>query len=179
MVFFTERFFQSNVITSDATAMDTGTSVSQPVGVDTSDDIAPDKPAPDLRSPWSTSDADDASTATVLRWTPAPLPHWRPVIHRTVWIQSSKIKTVQFFYRTGKCGPSVNIKGIDLGKVVVELVLQFAVLTVRVDAVTLDRRSIFGSLISDNAIYVVKWKRAVNTASIYLRRYNTPTIITV
>ncbi|XP_072945896.1 nuclear factor 1 A-type isoform X10 [Epargyreus clarus] len=46
-----ERFFQSNVITSDATAMDTGTSVAQPVGVDTSDDIAPDKPAPDLRSP--------------------------------------------------------------------------------------------------------------------------------
>ncbi|XP_072945891.1 nuclear factor 1 X-type isoform X5 [Epargyreus clarus] len=51
VVFFTERFFQSNVITSDATAMDTGTSVAQPVGVDTSDDIAPDKPAPDLRSP--------------------------------------------------------------------------------------------------------------------------------
>lgn len=47
-VFFTERFFQSSVITSEATAMDT-TSVGQSVGVDT-DDIAPDK-APDLRSP--------------------------------------------------------------------------------------------------------------------------------
>ncbi|XP_050671856.1 nuclear factor 1 B-type isoform X4 [Leptidea sinapis] len=47
-----ERFFQSNVITSDASAMDTtGTNVGQAVGVDTSDDIAPDKPAPDLRSP--------------------------------------------------------------------------------------------------------------------------------
>ncbi|XP_045779698.1 nuclear factor 1 B-type isoform X6 [Maniola jurtina] len=45
-----ERFFQSNVITSDTTAMDTGTSV-QSVVVDTSEDIAPDKPAPDLRSP--------------------------------------------------------------------------------------------------------------------------------
>ncbi|KAJ2939422.1 hypothetical protein O0L34_g10852 [Tuta absoluta] len=43
------RFFQSSVITSEATAMDT-TSVGQTVGVDT-DDIAPDKPAPDLRSP--------------------------------------------------------------------------------------------------------------------------------
>ncbi|XP_023951105.2 nuclear factor 1 B-type isoform X3 [Bicyclus anynana] len=45
-----ERFFQSNVITSDTTAMDTGASV-QSVVVDTSEDIAPDKPAPDLRSP--------------------------------------------------------------------------------------------------------------------------------
>ncbi|CAG5023221.1 unnamed protein product [Parnassius apollo] len=41
-----ERFFQSNVITSDATAMDTTSGVGQVV--DTSDDIAPDKP---LRSP--------------------------------------------------------------------------------------------------------------------------------
>ncbi|CAH0731473.1 unnamed protein product, partial [Brenthis ino] len=41
-----ERFFQSNVITSDA-PMDTGASVAQAVD----DDIAPDKPAPDLRSP--------------------------------------------------------------------------------------------------------------------------------
>ncbi|XP_045456515.1 nuclear factor 1 X-type [Melitaea cinxia] len=46
-----ERFFQSNVITSDATAMDTGASVGQAVGVETTEDIAPDKPAPDLRSP--------------------------------------------------------------------------------------------------------------------------------
>ncbi|XP_039761045.1 nuclear factor 1 B-type isoform X4 [Pararge aegeria] len=45
-----ERFFQSNVITSDTTAMDTGPNV-QSVVVDTSEDIAPDKPAPDLRSP--------------------------------------------------------------------------------------------------------------------------------
>ncbi|XP_026493574.1 nuclear factor 1 B-type isoform X4 [Vanessa tameamea] len=45
-----ERFFQSNVITSDATAMDTGASVGQAVGVD-ADELAPDKPAPDLRSP--------------------------------------------------------------------------------------------------------------------------------
>lgn len=77
-----ERFFQSNVITSDA-AMDTGSVA--PV----EDDIAPDKPAPDLRSPWSThasgtSVPPDDSDATVLRWTPAPLPHWRPVTHRTV-----------------------------------------------------------------------------------------------
>ncbi|KAM3957184.1 LOW QUALITY PROTEIN: nuclear factor I [Aphomia sociella] len=45
-----ERFFQSSVITSEPTAMDTGASVGPPVGVD-SDDIAPDKPAPDLHSP--------------------------------------------------------------------------------------------------------------------------------
>ncbi|XP_049881808.1 nuclear factor 1 X-type isoform X2 [Pectinophora gossypiella] len=45
-----DRFFQSSVITSEATAMDTTSSVGQSVGVD-SDDIAPDKPAPDLRSP--------------------------------------------------------------------------------------------------------------------------------
>ncbi|XP_047516758.1 nuclear factor 1 B-type isoform X2 [Pieris napi] len=46
---FTERFFQSNVITSDTTAMDTtGTNVQSVVDTD---DIAPDKPAPDLRSP--------------------------------------------------------------------------------------------------------------------------------
>ncbi|XP_045507412.1 nuclear factor 1 B-type isoform X3 [Colias croceus] len=45
---FTERFFHSNVITSDTTAMDTTGSNVQSV-VDT-DDIAPDK-APDLRSP--------------------------------------------------------------------------------------------------------------------------------
>lgn len=45
-----ERFFQSSVITSEGTAMDTtGSSVG--AVVDTSDDIAPDKPAPDLRSP--------------------------------------------------------------------------------------------------------------------------------
>ncbi|XP_041983421.1 nuclear factor 1 X-type isoform X12 [Aricia agestis] len=44
-----ERFFQSNVITSDATAMDTTSSVQ--VGVDSAEDIAPDKSAPDLRSP--------------------------------------------------------------------------------------------------------------------------------
>ncbi|CAF4924416.1 unnamed protein product [Pieris macdunnoughi] len=44
-----ERFFQSNVITSDTTAMDTtGTNVQSVVDTD---DIAPDKPAPDLRSP--------------------------------------------------------------------------------------------------------------------------------
>lgn len=116
-----ERFFQSSVITSEATAMDTTGSTVGSV-VDTSDDIAPDKPAPDLRSPWShattsvgvasvghdgsvasvgsvgpvisaESDAPVSSvgsiasvapTATVLRWTPAPLPHWRPVSHRTV-----------------------------------------------------------------------------------------------
>ncbi|XP_052750990.1 nuclear factor 1 X-type isoform X12 [Galleria mellonella] len=45
-----ERFFQSSVITSEATAMDTGASVGTSVGVD-SEDIAPDKPAPDLHSP--------------------------------------------------------------------------------------------------------------------------------
>ncbi|XP_022835019.1 nuclear factor 1 B-type isoform X8 [Spodoptera litura] len=45
-----ERFFQSSVITSEATAMDTTGSTVGSV-VDTSDDIAPDKPAPDLRSP--------------------------------------------------------------------------------------------------------------------------------
>ncbi|XP_048486815.1 nuclear factor 1 C-type isoform X2 [Plutella xylostella] len=44
-----ERFFQSNVITSEPTAMDTAASVGAPVGVD--EDLAPDKPAPDLRSP--------------------------------------------------------------------------------------------------------------------------------
>lgn len=41
-----ERFFQSNVISADATAMDTAGTV-----VDTGDDIAPDKPGPELRSP--------------------------------------------------------------------------------------------------------------------------------
>ncbi|XP_021185192.1 nuclear factor 1 B-type isoform X5 [Helicoverpa armigera] len=45
-----ERFFQSSVITSEATAMDTTGSTVGSV-VDASDDIAPDKPAPDLRSP--------------------------------------------------------------------------------------------------------------------------------
>ncbi|KAG6449288.1 hypothetical protein O3G_MSEX005937, partial [Manduca sexta] len=46
-----ERFFQSNVITSEATAMDTtGSGVGQAVGVE-GEDISPDKPAPDLRSP--------------------------------------------------------------------------------------------------------------------------------
>ncbi|XP_026318203.1 nuclear factor 1 B-type isoform X3 [Hyposmocoma kahamanoa] len=45
-----DRFFQSSVITSEATAMDTSASVGQSV-VEPSDDIAPDKPAPDLRSP--------------------------------------------------------------------------------------------------------------------------------
>ncbi|CAB3241421.1 unnamed protein product [Arctia plantaginis] len=45
-----ERFFQSSVITSEATAMDTTGSSVGPV-VDHTDDIAPDKPAPDLRSP--------------------------------------------------------------------------------------------------------------------------------
>ncbi|XP_038219338.1 nuclear factor 1 B-type [Zerene cesonia] len=44
-----ERFFHSNVITSDTTAMDTtGTNVQSVVDTD---DIAPDKSAPDLRSP--------------------------------------------------------------------------------------------------------------------------------
>ncbi|KAL0810194.1 hypothetical protein ABMA28_010979 [Loxostege sticticalis] len=43
-----ERFFQSSVITSEATAMDTAASVGPVVD---SDDIAPDKPAPDLHSP--------------------------------------------------------------------------------------------------------------------------------
>ncbi|XP_075987070.1 nuclear factor I isoform X4 [Anticarsia gemmatalis] len=42
-----ERFFQSSVITSEATAMDTTSSV----GAEPSDELAPDKPAPDLRSP--------------------------------------------------------------------------------------------------------------------------------
>ncbi|CAH0599038.1 unnamed protein product [Chrysodeixis includens] len=45
-----ERFFQSSVITSEATAMDTTGSTVGSV-VDASDDIAPDKSAPDLRSP--------------------------------------------------------------------------------------------------------------------------------
>lgn len=46
----TERFFQSSVITSESTAMDTtGSSVAQVV--DPADDLAPDKSAPDLRSP--------------------------------------------------------------------------------------------------------------------------------
>ncbi|XP_060807629.1 nuclear factor 1 X-type isoform X3 [Amyelois transitella] len=43
-----ERFFQSSVITSEATAMDTTASVGAVVDTD---DIAPDKPAPDLHSP--------------------------------------------------------------------------------------------------------------------------------
>ncbi|KAL4706662.1 hypothetical protein ACJJTC_005047, partial [Scirpophaga incertulas] len=44
-----DRFFQSSVITSEATAMDTtGSSVGAVVETD---DLAPDKPAPDLHSP--------------------------------------------------------------------------------------------------------------------------------
>ncbi|KAJ0171031.1 hypothetical protein K1T71_013230 [Dendrolimus kikuchii] len=47
-----ERFFQSSVITSEATAMDTTSGVGPGVGVGVDgEDMAPDKPAPDLHSP--------------------------------------------------------------------------------------------------------------------------------
>lgn len=114
VMYFPERFFQSNVITSEATAMDTTA-----VSVEQTEDIAPDK-APDLRSPWSEpprtldapvqspagSDArDELDAQTVLRWTPAPPPHWRPVVHRALWetISSKTTKCLPTSFKTTNC----------------------------------------------------------------------------